>query len=91
LGQNILLAGRQLEAHMRASIACPSTGKVVTIEIMTDAQTVAESWRKFIRFKCPRCKDRHAIPFKEVYVHSLLTSLHSEPAGMFQMPVAASK
>jgi len=76
---------------MRASIACPSTGKVVTIEIMTDAQTVAASWRKFIRFKCPRCEDRHAIPFKEVYVDGVLTSLHSELAGKFKMPVAASR
>ena len=76
---------------MRTSIACPSTGKVVTIEIITDAQTVAESWKKFIRFKCPRCKDRHAIPFKEVYVDGVLTSLRPARAGMFQMPSASPR
>jgi phage FluMu protein Com len=73
---------------MRASIACPRTSEVVTIEVMTDAQTVAASWKKFIRFNCPRCEDRHAIPFKKVYIDGVLTNLCPGGTGMFQMPGA---
>jgi hypothetical protein len=70
---------------MRASIACPSTGKVVTIEVMTDAETVAESWKKFIRFKCPRCEDLHAIPYREAYIDGVLTNLTASNHTMFTM------
>jgi hypothetical protein len=73
---------------MRASISCPTTGEVVTFEVMTDAKTVAESWRKFIRLQCPHCEDRHAIPFKEVYIDGVLTNFRADSTSMFQMPVA---
>jgi phage FluMu protein Com len=80
----------QLEAHMRASIKCPSTGEVVSIEVPTDAQTVASSWKKYIRFQCPHCSDRHAIPFREVYIDGVFTSLYEEPS-MLQMMVQARR
>jgi hypothetical protein len=76
---------------MRASISCPTTGKVVTFEVMTDAKTVAKSWRKFIRLRCPHCEDRHAIPFKEVYIEGVLADFIPESNGMFQMPVAPQR
>jgi hypothetical protein len=69
---------------MRASIKCPSTGQVVSFEMATDAQTVAKSWKMFIRLQCPHCDDRHAIPFREVYIDGVFTSLYDEPS-MLQM------
>jgi hypothetical protein len=91
LRKNILYVGKKLEAHMRASIRCPSSGEAVTFEVMTDARTVAESWKKFIRLKCPHCEDRHAIPFKEVYIDGVLASFTPEHTGMFQMLAAPPK
>jgi hypothetical protein len=70
---------------MRASIACPSTGKVVAFEVMTDAGTVATSWNKFIRMQCPHCSGRHAIPYKEVYIDGVLTNLTASNHTMFTM------
>jgi hypothetical protein len=53
----------------------------VPFEVMTDARTVAKSWKKFIRLECPHCEDRHAISFKELYINGVLASLTAEHTG----------
>jgi hypothetical protein len=57
----------------------------VSFQVMTDAKTVAESWRKFIRLQCPHCENRHAIPFKQVYIDGVLTNFRADSNSMFQM------
>jgi hypothetical protein len=68
---------------MRASITCPSTGKVVAVEVKIDAQTAAASWNKFVRMRCPHCSDRHTVPYKEVYIDGVLTNLSVSNNSMF--------
>jgi hypothetical protein len=70
---------------MRASITCPSTGKVVAFEVKIDAKTAAASWKKFVRMQCPHCSGRHAIPYKEVYVDGVLANLAVSNHTMFTM------
>jgi hypothetical protein len=70
---------------MLSRISCPATGQVVSFKVMTDAKTVAASWKKFIRLQCPHCEDRHAIPFKQVYIDGVLTNFKADSNSMFQM------
>ena len=70
---------------MRASFKCPGSGQVVSFEVATDAQTVAKSWKMFIRLQCPHCDDRRAIPFREVYIDGVFASLIGEPSMLHMM------
>ena len=56
---------------MRARITCPSTGEAVIFSVETDAATVTKSWKQFTRMRCPHCNERHAIPYKDVYINGV--------------------
>jgi phage terminase large subunit GpA-like protein len=74
-----------MEASMRASITCPSTGEVVAFSVETDAATVTKSWKQFIRMQCPHCNERHAIAYKDVYLDGVLANLMASNPTMFTM------
>jgi hypothetical protein len=68
---------------MRASISCPTAGKVVSFELPTDAATVAKCWRLLVRIQCPHCGKLHAAPFKHAFVNGVLTGVGTPPQTTF--------
>jgi hypothetical protein len=76
---------------MRANITCPSTGLVVTFSVDIDAAAVTKSWKQFIRMRCPHCNERHAIPYKDVYIDAVLANLTASNHTMFTMLPEAPK
>jgi hypothetical protein len=84
-GGEIFFCIEEMEASMRASITCPSTGEVVTLSVQTDAATVTKAWKQFIRMQGPHCDERHAIPYKDVYIDGVLANLTDSNLTMFTM------
>ena len=68
---------------MRASISCPTAGKVVSFDLPTDAATVAKCWSLQIRIACPHCGALHAAPFKDAYVDGVLAGVGTMPQNSF--------
>jgi hypothetical protein len=68
---------------MRASISCPTGGKVVSFQLPTDAATVAKCWKLLIRMECPHCGELHTAPFKDPYVDGLLNGVGTMPQTSF--------
>ena len=71
---------------MRASIACPRTGKSVLVEVHTDAKTVSQSWNRSFSMECPHCNKSHAVPYKTVYAEVVLAHPTDPRTAMFVMP-----
>lgn len=65
---------------MGSVMRCPETGEAIPFSIKTDAKSVAQAWSHFIRVKCPHCKGRHDIQYKEVYMNGALTGFQDDLA-----------
>lgn len=65
---------------MGSAIVCPETGEAIAFSIKTDAKTVAQAWRHFVRVRCPHCGEPHARIYKEVYMAGALTGFQDDLA-----------
>ena len=59
---------------------CPNTRQQADTGIMTDVESLRDTWSMTLSVKCPHCGEVHAVSVRETYIDDAIRNV-SEIAG----------